>query len=135
MRVLADMEAEHATIDPGLAGPRRSQRWWSTRARTTATPWEVRSTAAREGVLEHLAHEEGQGHPMLQRTLSEQENAEFERGVPLQIVPFGLPWAMDGLPVEARARMLASTPPGYSLVLRLLEGGCRRRERRAFRYV
>jgi iron-sulfur cluster repair protein YtfE (RIC family) len=140
LQVLADMEAEHATIDPALAA--------STEAFAAMVEHpcedhrhalEIRLAAAHEGLLEHLAHEEGQALPMLQRTLSEQENAEFERAVerayPLRIVPFGLPWAMDGLPAEARERMLASTPPGYGLVLRLLEGGYRRRERRAFRYV
>ena len=124
------MEAEHATIDPALAA--------STEAFAAMVEHpcedhrhalEIRLAAAHEGLLEHLAHEEGQALPMLQRTLSEQENAAFERAVerayPLRIVPFGLPWAMDGLPAEARERMLASTPPGYGLVLRLLEGGYR----------
>ena len=96
-------------------------------------------TLAHEGLLAHLAHEETQALPMLQRTLSEDENADFERAVerayPLRIVPFALPWAMDGLPAEARDRMMATTPPGYGAVLWLLRGGYERRERRAFRHV
>ena len=76
---------------------------------------------------------------MLQRTLSEEENREFEkateRAYPLKMVPFLLPWAMDEVPDEARSRLLASTPPGYGLLLRLMRPRYQRRERLAFRYA
>ena len=134
------MEAEHEVIDPALAACREAF------AEMAGHPCvdhrnalEIRVAALHEALLAHLAHEEGQALPMLQRTLSVEENAAFERaaqqGYPLSIVPFGLPWAMDDLPAEARDRMLDQTPPGYGLVLRLLRRGYERRERAAFRYV
>ena len=74
---------------------------------------ETRLAAAQEGLLEHLAHEEGQALPMLQRTLSEEENKAFEKAAdsayPLKMIPFLLPWAMDEVPDEARDR--CSPPP------------------------
>ena len=99
---------------------------------------EIRVGAARESLLAHLAHEEGQALPMLQRTLSVEENEAFEKavakGYPLRIVPFVLCWVMDELPDEARGDARA-TPPGYGLLLRLLRGRYERGERRAFRYA
>ena len=60
---------------------------------------EIRLGAAHELLLSHLAHEEQHALPMLQRTLSEEENAAFEKAVekryPLRSIPFLLPWAMD----------------------------------------
>jgi len=100
---------------------------------------EIRLAALREGLLEHLAHEEGQALPMLQRTLSVEENREFEkaaeRGYPLRMLRFLLPWAMDEVPSEARDRLLEQAPPGYGLLLRLLRPRYERAERRAFRYT
>ena len=76
---------------------------------------------------------------MLQRTLSEEENKAFEKAAdsayPLKMIPFLLPWAMDEVPDEARDRLLATTPPGYGLMLRLLRPRYRRGEQRAFRYA
>ena len=100
---------------------------------------EIRLAALAEGLLEHLAHEEGQALPMLQRTLSFEENSAFEnaaeRGYPLRMLPFLLPWAMDELPDEARDRLMKQTPPGYGLILRLLRPRYERGERKAFRYT
>ena len=76
---------------------------------------------------------------MLQRTLSEAENRTFEkaadRAYPLKMVPFLLPWAMDGVPDEARDRLLSTTPPGYGVMLRMFRPRYQRGERRAFRYA
>ena len=140
LQLLADMEAEHGRIDPALRrAATHSLRCASTRARTTATPWRPSWLRRSEGLLEHLAHEERQALPMLQRTLSEEENREFEKAVerayPLKMIPFLLPWAMDEVPDEARDRLLATTPPGYGLMLRLLRPRYRRGEQRAFRYA
>ncbi len=41
---------------------------------------EIRVAAARESLHEHLAHEEGQALPMLQRTLSVEENDDVREG-------------------------------------------------------
>ena len=140
LKVLADMEAEHERIDPALASCREAFAAMSAHpCADHRNALEVRLIAAHEGLLEHLAHEEALALPMLQRTLSEEENREFEKAVekayPLKMIPFLLPWAMDEVPDEARDRMLATTPPGYGLMLRLLRPGYRRGEQRAFRYA
>jgi iron-sulfur cluster repair protein YtfE (RIC family) len=140
LRVLSDMEAEHDRIDPALATCREA--FVAMSAHPCAdhrNALEIRLIAAHEGLLEHLAHEERCALPMLQRTLSEEENRRFERAVekryPLTMIPFLLPWAMEDVPKEARDRLLETAPPGYGLLLRVFRGRYRRRERRAFRYT
>jgi hemerythrin-like domain-containing protein len=140
LRMLEDMEAEHEVIDPGLTACREA--FASMRAHPCTdhrNALEIRVGALHAALLEHLAHEEGEALPMLQRTLSVEENEAFERAAqrayPLRIVPFALPWAMDGLPEEACDRILATTPPGYGLALRLLRRRYQRGERRAFRFA
>jgi hemerythrin-like domain-containing protein len=140
LRVLADMEDEHAVVHPALA---------AAGAAFTAmhehpcvdhrNALEIRVAAVRDTLDVHLAHEEGQALPMLQRTLSTEDNAAFEKAVatayPLRVVPFTICWAFDGVPEEARRRVLSTTPPGYAAVERLLRRGYLRRERVAFRYA
>ena len=140
LQLLVDMEAEHGRIDPALRACRdafAAMREHPCEDHRRAL--ETQLAAASEGLVEHLAHEERQALPMLQRTLSDEENREFEKAVerayPLKMVPFLLPWAMDEVPDEARDRMLATTPPGYGLMLRLLRPRYRRGEQRAFRYA
>jgi hemerythrin-like domain-containing protein len=140
VQLLVDMEAEHERIDPALASCRAAFVAMAEHPCTDhRNALEVRLTAAHAGLLEHLAHEEGQALPMLQRTLTEEENRAFEKAIerryPLRMVPFLLPWAMAEVPSEARDRMLESTPPGYGLLLRLFRRRFERGERRAFRYV
>ena len=105
----------------------------------TSARFGIAFAAAHELLLEHLAHEEGHALPMLQRTLSAEENAAFEKAIeqayPLRIVPFALPWAVDDVPADARARLLETTPPGYGLLLRLFRVRYERGERRAFRFA
>ncbi len=140
LTLLADMEAEHACLDPALEKVREA---FAAMARHPCTDHrnalEIRLGAAPEGLLTHLAHEEKHALPMLQRTLSEEENAAFENEVgkryPLRSVPFILPWAADGLPPEAHERLLETAPPGYGLLLRLFRRRYERDERRAFRFA
>jgi len=140
LQLLADMAAEHARIDPALKACHES--FAEMRAHPCEdhrTALETRLAEAQQGLLEHLAHEEGKALPMLQRTLSEQENKAFEKAAesayPLKMIPFLLPWAMDEVPHEARDRLLATTPPGYGLLLRLVRPRYLRGEQRAFRYA
>jgi hemerythrin HHE cation binding domain-containing protein len=140
LRMLEDMEAEHGVIDPALAAVRQAfEEMVAHPCDDHRNALDIRLSCARESLHEHLAHEEGQALPMLQRTLSVEENAKFEaaaqKGYPLRMVPFLLCWALDGLPEEARDRIVGSAPPGYGLLHRLLRGGYQRRERVAFRYV
>lgn len=140
LTLLADMEAEHEGIDPALAAVREAFTAMSEHPCTDhRNALEIRLGAAHEGLLEHLAHEERQALPMLQRTLTVEENASFEKAVgkyyPLKMIPFLLPWVMDEVPDEARQRLFETTPPGYGLLLRLFRGRYERGERRAFRYA
>jgi iron-sulfur cluster repair protein YtfE (RIC family) len=140
LTMLEDMEAEHGVIDPALAAARAAFVEMASHPCTDhRNALEIRLAAARESLHVHLAHEEGQALPMLQRTLSVEENDAFEKavakGYPLSVVPFVLCWVMHGLPGDARERILATAPPGYGLVHRLLRGRFERREREAFRYV
>ncbi len=140
LTMLEDMEAEHGVVDPALAAVRSAfGEMCSHPCADHRNALEIRIAAARDSLDQHLAHEEGQALPMLQRTLSVEENEAFEaaaaKGYPLRIVPFVLCWVMHDLPDEARDRILATAPPGYGLVHRLLRGRFQRREREAFRYV
>lgn len=138
--LLADMEAEHAHIDPALDNVRDAFAAMSAHPCTDhRNALEIRLGVAHELLLAHLAHEEKHALPMLQRTLSVEENAAFEKAVekayPLSCVPFALPWAMDEVPADARERLLETTPPGYGLLLRLFRVRYERGERRAFRHA
>ena len=140
LQLLADMSAEHGRIDPALKACHEAfAEMREHPCDDHRNALEARLTEAHEGLLQHLAHEERQALPMLQRTLSEEENKTFEksadRAYPLKMIPFLLPWAMDEVPDEARDRLLAATPPGYGLMLRLFRPRFERGERRAFRYV
>ena len=140
LRLLADMEDEHADIDPALAHVRDAFASMGQHPCTDhRNALEIRLGAAHELLLAHLAHEEKHALPMLQRTLSEEENKAFEKAIekryPMRLIPFTLPWVMDELPVDARERLLESTPPGYGLLLRIVRRRYERGERLAFRYA
>jgi iron-sulfur cluster repair protein YtfE (RIC family) len=140
LTMLEDMEAEHDVIDPALGTVRTAfEEMCAHPCADHRNALDIRIAAARESLDEHLAHEERQALPMLQRTLTVEENETFEaaaaKGYPLRIVPFVLCWVMHELPEEARRRIIAQAPPGYGLVHRMLRGRFERREREAFRYV
>ena len=138
--MLHAMEAEHERIDPALTScadgfaamvehPCDDHR----------NALDVHVTATRAALLAHLAHEETEALPLLQRTLSVAENAAFEkaaeRAYPLRMIPFLLPWVSAGLPVDVRQRIVDGAGPGYGVLLRLFRGRYERGERKAFRYV
>ena len=140
LQLLSDMEAEHARIGPALKACHDAfAAMLEHPCEDHRNALETRLTEAQEGLLEHLAHEEGQALPMLQRTVSEDENKAFEKAVgkayPLKMFPFLLPWAMDEVPDDAYERMRTTVPPGYNLMLRLFRPRFERADRRAFRYV
>jgi len=138
--LLHAMEAEHDRIDPALTSVASG---FSAMVEHPCgdhrNALDVHVTAARAALLAHLAHEETEALPLLQRTLSVEENAAFEkaaeRSYPLRMIPFLLPWVSAGLPDAVRRRVVDGAGPGYGLLLRLLRGRYERGERRAFRYV
>jgi iron-sulfur cluster repair protein YtfE (RIC family) len=140
LRTLADMESEHATIDPGLAEVRDAF------TQVLAAPTEdhrnaldVRLSALSEALLAHMRHEETEALPMLQRTMSVEEFAASEkvaqRAYPLRMVPALVPWVLDELPEEGRERMFAMAGPAYRLLAALFRPRYERRDAVAFRYL
>ena len=58
-----------------------------------------------------------------------------ERGYPLSITPFVVPWVAEEVPEELVAPILRAAGPMFVLLLRLCRGRFRRSERAAFRYA
>ena len=138
--VLQAMEAEHAVIDPVLAI-----------ARSALDRWAAGAPGAREelvGVLEqaeadlgaHLAHEESDAIAILQRHVGGAEWADLERrkfrgGLKPAVLLKLLPWAVEGLPDEVTAPLLAEAGSSFRLMLRVGAPRFRRLEASAFRHV
>ena len=99
---------------------------------------DIRLTALRELLHEHLAHEEREALPLVQRVLTPREFADVDRAVerayPARLVLRVLPWALHGIPVESEEALLASDGPVFRALHRLTRGRFERGERRAFRY-
>ena len=139
-RTLTAMEAEHAEIDPALAActagfaamvehPCADHR----------NALDVHVTTTRVALGEHLAHEETEALPFLQRVMTADEFAETERaaqaGYPMRMVPFLVPWVAAGLPDDVTARILHDAGAAYALVLRVFRPRFTKAEARAFRYA
>ncbi len=140
LQTLEDMEAEHATIDPGLAGVRTAfAQVLADGDEDHRNALDIRLTALREGLLAHMQHEETEALPMIQRTMSDEEFAATEeaaqRAYPLRMVPTLVPWVLDELPEEGRERMFAMAGPAYRLLSRLFVPRYERRTRAAFKYA
>jgi hypothetical protein len=139
-RMLAAMESEHAEIDPSLRACTAGF------AAMVAHPCsdhrnalDVHVTATRSALLAHLAHEETEALPFLQRVMTPEEFAEAEKaaqaGYPTRMVPFLVPWVAAGLPADVAARLLQDAGAAYGLVLRLFRPRFARAEARPFRYA
>ena len=137
---LEAMEAEHATIDPALQHCREGF------AAMTDHPCpdhrnalDIRVTALRESLAEHLRHEETEALPLLQRTMTpaewEASEKAAQKGYPPKVIPFLVPWALDRLPEDAAQHLLGQAGVVYAVIHRLTRRGYARREARAFRYV
>jgi hemerythrin-like domain-containing protein len=139
-QVLLAMEAEHDGIDPALEAVRAAF------AKLSEHPCDdhrnaldVRMTSAR-GLLEaHLAHEETEALPILQRTMTVAEFAASEKAAgkayPLSSVPFLVPWVLDGLPGTQGYEFIAAQGRAYAVLHRLTRRRFERGERAAFRYA
>jgi hypothetical protein len=100
---------------------------------------DVRLTALRAGLVDHLRHEEAEALPLVQRTMTAEEWVASEKaaakGYPLRLVPFLVCWTMDGMPDDVRRNVLGQAGPGYGVMLRLFQGRHARRERACFRFA
>lgn len=139
--VLDAMEAEHSEIDPMLEASSAAYRTLaltgdeSVRADLAAT-----LHAAVDSLGRHLAHEEGEAIPLIQKYVTPEEwtaiEAEnFQKDVPPALMIAMVPWIMHELPISIQARLGADAPLPMRVIWRLTRGGFARRERIAFRYL
>ena len=140
LATLADMEAEHEGIDPSLAACTAGfAAMVSQPGADHRNALDVHLTATRAALLEHLRHEETQALPLLQRVMTEAEFAASEKaageGYPVRMVPFLVPWVMEGVPDEVAGAFLRRAGAAYVVALRVFRPAWRRGERRAFRHV
>lgn len=99
----------------------------------------VRLCAARESLGRHLAHEERDAGPVLQRHLAPAEREAFEarlaraldRRLALELVA----WRLHEVPGDVRRELVRDAPRSQRLVWRLTRRRFARRERRAFRHA
>ena len=81
-------------------------------------PWVRALDRARPLLDDHLAHEEREAIPLMQRYVTPEEDERIERehfraGVPLRRVLEVVPWVLHELPPGARDRVLDLTGPAY----------------------
>ena len=137
---LEAMEAEHGTIDPALAACTAA--FGEMAGHPCAdhrNALDVRVTSVRTLLAEHLRHEETEALPLLQRTLSVEQNAAMEKAVgtayPPRMIPFLVPWVMHEVPDDLGAGFLREAGWVYAVLLRVLRPRFARAERRVFRHV
>ncbi|WP_440301887.1 hemerythrin domain-containing protein [Intrasporangium sp.] len=138
--VLEAMEAEHGEIDPMLEASSAAYR---TLALTgdEAVRAELAATlkAAVDSLGRHLAHEESEAIPLIQKYIAGDEWTAIEetlqKGSGPAFVIAVVPWLMHELPVSAQARLAAEAGLPMRVVWRLTRGAFARRERIAFRYA
>jgi iron-sulfur cluster repair protein YtfE (RIC family) len=100
---------------------------------------DLRLAGLAELLLAHMEHEEHEILPLVQRVMENDEFVATEKALtktyPTKEIPFLVPWALHGLPVEARDRMFALAGAPYRILHALTRRGFERRETRAFRYA
>jgi iron-sulfur cluster repair protein YtfE (RIC family) len=138
--MLHAMEAEHDQIDPALAAVEAAFRAMAAHpCADHRNALDVRVTAVRAALLEHLRHEETDALPYLQRVATPDEEQAMskgaEQGYPLRITPFVVAWVAEEVPDDLIEPFLRQAGAGFAVLLKLTRGSFRRGERRAFRYA
>ena len=138
-QVLAEMEAEHAEIDPILAASATGlTRLASTADEDARAALVVRLIAAKESLARHLGHEERDAIALVQQLLTPEDwrglDEEFfaVKHLPFRTVLKLVPWVMYELPAPVQQRVVSTAPAALRLVWRLTRAGFARRERRTF---
>ncbi|GLY75218.1 hemerythrin domain-containing protein [Actinoallomurus iriomotensis] len=116
LALLADMEAEHARLDPLLEGLGRALA-----ANAADLAQRVETLAA---VLDrHLEHEEDEALPLIQEVMTPADWKEFGRAMARRQGVKGaaayVPWITDGIPRADRRRFLSHLPAPVRAVNRL----------------
>jgi iron-sulfur cluster repair protein YtfE (RIC family) len=140
-QTLADMEAEHADIDPLLDACRDGLARMATHPHPDVrAALAVRLVAAKEHLARHLAHEETDTIALMQRVMTDEEwraiDEHFKEGVSFRRVLRLVPWVLHELPTEVREALFAE-PGGaaHRVVWLLTRGRFERQHRRAFRHA
>ncbi|MFF1448407.1 hemerythrin domain-containing protein [Streptomyces sp. NPDC058274] len=123
--LLAEMEAEHARLDPLLTAVDQALRQGSA---DVAALVDVLATA----LGDHLEHEEKSALPLIQRVLTPADWGAFTGRMRetqgLRGAAVFVPWIVDGVPAADRAAFLGALPPPVRVLNRLFwEAGYRRR--------
>ena len=137
---LDEMEAEHEVVDPMLAACAAG---FTAMARTPdrATREHLAEVvhAAHASLYAHLAHEELEALPILQRHLSDTGWKRAERLAKAQKDPrqvaFLVPWLADGLPEPVLAQAFGSLGRAIKVVLSMTKARYERNEWLAFRHI
>lgn len=135
--VIAAMEDEHAAIDPALdACGRGFHRMLTDPTEEDAAQLHADLVLLQLLVDEHLAHEERETLPLVQRMVDPAVYAEVEKAIgrsyPLRLIGHLVPWAFYGLPAAHASQVMAEAPLPHRVLLRLTRGRFARRHRTAF---
>lgn len=106
LELLDQMAGEHAAIRPLLDR--------LDRALALGASAESARTDLEHHVLEHLAHEEREVLPLLDRTLTEEQWARFDQASAQRMGPFMdrfVPWLLDGAGDGRTTQFLTAAPP------------------------
>jgi iron-sulfur cluster repair protein YtfE (RIC family) len=125
LALLAEMEAEHARLDPQLAAVEKALQDGS-----AELPALVHTLATT--LDDHLAHEEGSALPLIQEVLTPADWGAFTGRIRktqgLRGAAVFVPWIVDGVAPADRAVFLGALPPPVRVLNRLFwEPGYRRR--------
>lgn len=140
-RVLDEMEAEHAMIDPLLVAVRADLVVMSLRPDAQTRDELARTMERARDVLgAHLGHEEKDAIAILQTYVGGDEWAQLERtkfrgGLSPSDLLRMLPWSVQGLPDEVVREMLTEAGVGFRVMLRLGRGRFERVDAPAFVHV
>ena len=137
---LDEMEAEHEVVDPMLTACAAGFATMATAPDTQTRNHLIEVVhAAHASVYGHLAHEETEALPILQRHLSGKGWKKAEHKAKAQKDPrkiaFLVPWLADGLPQPVFAQAFGSLAPVLKAVLSMTKSRYERNEWMAFRHI
>ena len=121
LAVLEAMQEQHAAIDPARAGVRAGFAALADGQGSPADTAEALRTLRRD-VGEHLANEERDAVPILERTLTEKDLSRFSsqqrrRGGGMRGGAAFLPWLFDGMSAAERSAAMTPFPPPLRLLI------------------
>ena len=138
--VLESMAAEHELLDPALeACGRGLEAMAAAPSEDRRNALDVHVSTTRTLLLDHLRHEETEALPLLQRMLTVEDYAVAEeaaqKGYPVRMTVFLVPWVADGVPPDIVRHTLGKAGPAYQLLLQLCRPFYARAERLAFAHI